>query len=83
MDEPYKLLKKIISEILEVEENIIDSNSSPENIDSWDSYNGLAIVTALENSFKIEFTIDEIVSVKKVKDIIFYLRKHGIEINEI
>lgn len=76
-------LKKILSKVLGINEIDINDNSSPDNIESWDSFNGLMLVSELENEFKISFTIDEVVNVKKVGDIKKALIKHGVKADEI
>jgi len=54
-------LKKLLSQILRVPQSEITSDSSPDNIASWDSLQHMNIVLALEQSFKISFTDEEIV----------------------
>ena len=76
-------LKKILSKVLGVNETDINDDSSPDNIKSWDSFNGLMLVSELENEFKISFTIDEVVNVKTVGDIKKALIKHGVKLDEL
>ena len=76
-------LEKILSKVLEVKENEIKDDSSPDNIENWDSFNGLMLISELENEFKISFTLDEITSVKTVADIKKALTKHGVKSNEL
>lgn len=54
-------LKKLLSQILRVPQNEITSNSSPDNISSWDSLQHMNIMLALEQSFGVSFTDEEIV----------------------
>lgn len=54
-------LKKVLSQILRVPQNEITSNSSPDNISSWDSLQHMNIMLALEQSFGVSFTDEEIV----------------------
>lgn len=75
-------LKKILAKVLEVKEIDINDNSSPDNIKSWDSFNGLMLVSELENEFKIRFSIDEVINVKTVGDIKKALVKHGVKLDE-
>lgn len=75
-------LKKILSKVLGVDEKNINDNSSPDNIESWDSFNGLMLVSELENEFKISFTIDEVINVKTVGGIKKALIKHGVKLDE-
>jgi len=60
----------------------ISDQSGPENIDSWDSFNGLVLVDELESEFNIKFTINEVVDVTTVEDIKRHLKNHGINLNE-
>ena len=77
-----KRLKKILSNILEINENCITDETSPDNVDAWDSFNGLMIVSELENEFNVNFTMDEVISVKNVRNIKENLKKHGVVLNE-
>ena len=79
MDAPERL-KLILSTVLKIDPDQITPESSPENIGSWDSFNGLMLVTELEKGFNVSFTIDEVMAVKSVGDIIESLRKHGVSI---
>jgi len=54
-------LKKLLSQILRVPQNEITFNSSPDNISSWDSIQHMNIMLALEQSFGVSFTDEEIV----------------------
>ena len=83
MDHSFSKLTSVLSKILEIDTGSINLNSSPENIESWDSYNGLAIVSALEQEFHVEFKIEEIIAVKNVKDIVNCLYTHGISFNDL
>ena len=46
----------IVSKVFSIPESEVNDQSSPENIDSWDSFNGLVLVDELENHFKVKFT---------------------------
>ncbi|MDO8610563.1 MAG: acyl carrier protein [bacterium] len=76
-------LKKILSKVLGISAADINDNSSPDNINSWDSFNGLMLVSELENEFQVSFTIDEVVNIKNVGEIKEALIKHGIKQNEL
>jgi len=75
-------LYKIISKVMTVPISEISDQSGPENIDSWDSFNGLVLVDELESEFNIKFTINEVVDVTTVEDIKRHLKNHGINLNE-
>ena len=77
-----KRLKRILSKILEIEEDKITDETAPDNVETWDSFNGLMLVSELENEFNVRFTMDEVISVKCVKDIKESLKKHGVNLDE-
>ena len=75
-------LHNIISKVFSVPISEINDESSPETIESWDSFNGLILVDELESTFNIKFSVSEIIDVKNVKDIKRYLNNHGVNLNE-
>jgi len=76
-------LKKIITQVLEIPAEKITDKTSPDNTPSWDSFNGLMLVSELEKAFGVSFTMAEVVAVKRVADIKKYLKKHGVKTDEI
>ena len=75
-------LYNIISKVFSVPISEINDESSPETIESWDSFNGLILVDELESNYNVKFSVSEIVDVKNVKDIKKYLKNHGVDLNE-
>ena len=77
-----KKLNLILSKILEVPAEEINDLSSPENVPSWDSFNGLMLVSELETAFNVKFSMQEVIAVKCVKDIKEALKRQGVELKE-
>ena len=77
-----KKLYDIISKVFSVQISEINYESSPETIESWDSFNGLILVDELESNFNIKFSVSEIIDVKNVKDIKRHLNNHGVDLDE-
>jgi acyl carrier protein len=77
-----KVLYKIIAKVFSISESEISDESGPENIESWDSFNGLVLVDELEDHYNIKFTISEIVDVKNVADIKQRLKNHNVDLDE-
>ena len=77
-----KKLYDIISKVFSVKISEINDESSPETIESWDSFNGLILVDELESNFNIKFSVSEIIDVKNVKDIKRHLNNHGVDLND-
>jgi len=74
-------LMMLISSVLNIDENSINNDTSPENTESWDSFNALVMVSELESEFEVQFSIDEVYSVSNVEDIKNALIRHGIIFN--
>ena len=75
-------LYNIISKVFSVPISEINNESSPETIESWDSFNGLILIDELESNFDIKFSVSEIIDVKNVKDIKRHLNNHSVDLNE-
>ena len=64
-------IKKIISIVFEIELNKINDNSSPDNIENWDSLRHMMLIDALEDEFDIQFSDDEMTELLNYKLIKF------------
>lgn len=74
-----KRLKEIFAEVMSIEEKDISDESSPENTESWDSFNSLILISELEKNFSLKFTTKEVMSVKNFKDIVEILKKYKVQ----
>lgn len=63
-------LKGIMADLFGVSTEDISDESSPETLDGWDSMKHLVLVTAIEESFDILMTTDEVIRINKFRDII-------------
>ena len=54
-------IKKVMSDVLNIDVSLINNESSPDNIENWDSLKHMNLIIALEEEFEIEFDDDEIV----------------------
>lgn len=77
-----KKLYTLIAKVMNVPESSINDESGPESIESWSSFKGYVLLYELETEFKVKFTIDEAMDVKKVSDIKRHLGNHGIVLND-
>jgi acyl carrier protein len=73
-------LYDLLNRILDVDKSKITDSMSPNEVDTWDSFNALVLVSELESTFKVKFNLEEVNAVKNVGDIKAALRKHGVEI---
>ena len=60
-------IKEMVSEVFGIDEEDVTPDTSPETIDNWDSMNHLKLVTAIEEEFSINLTMDEVESITNVK----------------
>ena len=75
-------LLDIVANIMEVEATQIDDDSGPETIENWDSFRGLILFEELESKFSVKFTLNELLNVKKIKDIKNILSVRGASLDE-
>ena len=66
-------LKSVFSKLFGIEESTIDKDSSPDNIDSWDSLNHMNLIIAIEQEFSINFSMEEIVEMLNFELIVLIL----------
>ena len=69
----------IISRVFNIDISLINSNSSPKTIDTWDSMNMYVLINEVETEFGIKFSLDEILEIQNVQNIENLLVKHGCE----
>lgn len=77
-----KKLYELIAKVMNVPESSINDESGPESIESWTSFKGYVLLYELETEFKVKFTINEAMDVRKVSDIKRHLSNHGITLND-
>ena len=75
-------LLDIIANVMEVQVSQIDDESGPETIENWDSFRGLILFEELESKFNVKFTLNELLNIKKIKDIKNILSLRGASLNE-
>jgi acyl carrier protein len=58
-------IKKIFVQVFDIKLSDINNDSSPANIEAWDSYSHSNLILALEEEFNVLFTPDEIIELLK------------------
>lgn len=77
-----KTLYNLVAKVMNIQPSVINDESSPESIENWTSFNGYVLLYELETEFKVKFTIDEVMDVKKIADIKRHLKNHGVLLND-
>jgi acyl carrier protein len=70
---------RIISQLMNVPFEQVNERSSPENLESWDSFQHMNLILALEDEFKIRFTDEEIVAMGDAGVILTALQNKGVQ----
>ena len=70
-----KRLKQILSKVLEIDEDQITEETSPDNVEAWDSFNHLIVISEIESEFDMKFTMDEVNNIKSYKDLEIIMRQ--------
>ena len=60
-------LKEVISNVLGVSIEEINDDSSPDNIDKWDSLSHINLVMALESEFEVDLSPEDAMDMLSVK----------------
>ena len=63
----FNKLKQLVSDILEVDIDDINENSSPDNIENWDSLSHIKLVMAIEAEFNVKLTPGDMMDMLSVK----------------
>jgi len=77
-----KKLYSLVAKVMSVPTESITDDSGPESIEGWSSFKGYVLLYELESEFKVKFTIDEAMDVKKISDIKRHLANHGVLLND-
>ena len=71
----------LLSKVFGINKNSINNETSPNNVDSWDSFRTLKMISKLEDEFRIKLDLKEVILIKNVKDIKTLLAIKGVEID--
>ncbi len=53
-------IKKVMGDVFNIGVDSINNDSSPDNIENWDSLKHMNLIVALEEEFEVEFDDEEI-----------------------
>ena len=73
-------LYQVISNVFNVDVSRINDETSPENLEEWDSFNFYVLLDEIENEFDMKFDLDETLEIKKVGDIKKIFTKQGVDV---
>jgi acyl carrier protein len=70
-------VESLLSEVLQVPAAKITEDLAMTDVESWDSLKHMELIVSLEQTFGIELSFDEIVSMRNVREIKRVLREKG------
>lgn len=73
-----KDLKKIFSEVLDIDENMITNDLEYNSIPEWDSISHMSLVAAVEEKFDIMMEAEDVVNMSTFEKAIEILKKYGV-----
>ncbi len=69
-----KKVLEIFCDVLDVEQGSLTIETTPEDLNQWDSLANLNIIFALETEFKIKFSIEDVQHCRSVNDFVLLLK---------
>ncbi|TAK18637.1 MAG: acyl carrier protein [Acidobacteria bacterium] len=73
-------LRTLVAEILGVDPSIVTAETGPGTIPQWDSMAHMQLVAAIEESYGVQFTIEEIPTIMSIAELAALLEGKGVAI---
>lgn len=81
MNDNLKILKKILSRLLKLDDTKIDDQTSMNNVSIWDSLKHMELIVSIEEEFKISrLRMEDIVEMTSLGAMRRILKSKGIDI---
>jgi acyl carrier protein len=71
-------VENLLSDVLQMRASEITDDLTMKNVDAWDSLKHMELIVALEQSFDVQLSFDEIVAMQSVSEIKRVLRERGV-----
>jgi len=73
---------RIVSKVLKINPRKISDRTSPADVDNWDSFRGILLISEIEEAFGVKFLMDEIMSIRDIGGIKKLLKNRNINPDE-
>lgn len=70
--------QKVFMDVFGVDESVLNSEFTFKNIDAWDSFTHLTLISELEAAFDVMFETDDILHFGGYENGFFILKKYGV-----
>ena len=74
--EPRDIVRNLMGEIFNCDPHTIDSATTMESLEAWDSLQHLNLILALEETLDERFTTDEVTDMTSFDEIMAVLQRH-------
>ena len=74
--------QKVFQEIFNVSENKLNEGFNFKNVDSWDSFAHLALISELEEAFEVMFESEDILHFGGYMNGMEILKRYGVDFDE-
>ena len=75
MDHIYEKLNEIFQDVFDDDRLTINADTTPNDIEGWDSLANINIIVSIESEFGVKFKMEEISSMKSIGDIARFISK--------
>lgn len=75
-----KTVEQLLAELLQIPVTKVTADLAMKDLDVWDSLKHMELIAALEQQFELQFSFDEIVSMRCVGDIKRVLSNKGVAV---
>ena len=73
----YEKLNEIFRDIFDDEEIVVTPETNSDTIEDWDSLEHINLVVAIEKTFSMKFSMDEVTGMKDVGEMVEIIKERG------
>lgn len=77
MDEIYSRLNEVFRDVFDDDSIEVNAETTADDIEDWDSLNHITLIDAVENEFKVRFTMGEVSGMKNVGEMAEIISERG------
>jgi acyl carrier protein len=70
MNEIYERLNEVFQDVFDDDSLIVNENTTASDIEDWDSLSHITLVAAVEDEFRMKFSMKEVVEMKNVGEMV-------------
>ena len=70
-------LYDVVASVLRIDASILNEDSNAQNTSNWDSLRHIELILAVENAYQVNFTMPEMVGMRKLADMRKLLTEKG------